>query len=379
RRDADEPPGEEVASFEEYARLYRDSWSDPAIRRLLSTVPSAMVFDDHEVSDDWNISEAWVEEVRTHPWWNEQIVGGHVSYWIYQHLGNLSPRELEGHDLYQKVETADDAGPILREFAYETHRETAGTRWSFHRDFGDTRLVVMDSRGGRVLEKGHRSMVDADGWEWIKDKAPGDFDHLLLGTSLPVLLGPGMHHLQAWNEAVCSGGWGEKAKGWGERIRRSQDLDHWSSFHESFIELLDLIRGVGAGERGGAPASIVILSGDVHHGYLAEATFRDEDVKSPIYQAVCSPLRNSLPGRKSRLQSLGWTKPGELVGRLLSRLAWLGKEEADWRLTHQELWFENQVGTLELENQRATLTFEKAVLDHSEEPYLEKIYEHRLA
>ena len=66
RRDADEPPGEEVASFSEYARLYRDSWSDPAIRWLLSTVPSAMIFDDHEVSDDWNISEAWVEEVRTH-------------------------------------------------------------------------------------------------------------------------------------------------------------------------------------------------------------------------------------------------------------------------------------------------------------------------
>ena len=55
-----------MASFSEYARLYRDSWSDPAIRWLLSTVPSAMVFDDHEVSDDWNISEAWVEEVRTH-------------------------------------------------------------------------------------------------------------------------------------------------------------------------------------------------------------------------------------------------------------------------------------------------------------------------
>ena len=66
RRDVDEPPGKEVASFEEYACLYRDSWSDPAIRWLLSTVPSAMVFDDHEVSDDWNISEAWVEEVRTH-------------------------------------------------------------------------------------------------------------------------------------------------------------------------------------------------------------------------------------------------------------------------------------------------------------------------
>jgi hypothetical protein len=43
-------------------------------------VPSVMVFDDHEVADDWDISEAWIEETRMHPWWNEQIIGGHASY-----------------------------------------------------------------------------------------------------------------------------------------------------------------------------------------------------------------------------------------------------------------------------------------------------------
>jgi phosphodiesterase/alkaline phosphatase D-like protein len=67
RRDTAEPPGEEAANFEEHARLYRDSWRDPAIRWLLSTVPSVIVFDDHEVADDWNISEAWIEETRMHP------------------------------------------------------------------------------------------------------------------------------------------------------------------------------------------------------------------------------------------------------------------------------------------------------------------------
>jgi hypothetical protein len=152
RRDKSKPPGEVVADFEEYARLYRDSWGDPAIRWLLSTVPSAMIFDDHEVSDDWNISEAWLEETRTHPWWNDQITGGHVSYWIYQHLGNLSPQELSTNHLFERVQRSEDAWPILREFAYHTHRETGGNRWSFHRDFGSTRLIVVDARGGRVLE-----------------------------------------------------------------------------------------------------------------------------------------------------------------------------------------------------------------------------------
>ena len=378
RRDTGKPPGEEAASFEEYAHLYRDSWGDPAIRWLLSTVPSAMIFDDHEVADDWNISEAWVEETRNHPWWNDQISGSHVSYWIYQHLGNLSPKELAENDLFERVKTAEDAGPVLREYAYRAHRESAGTRWSFYRDFGGARLVMIDSRGGRVLERGQRSMVDAEEWRWIEEYAIGGFDHLLLGTSLPVLLGPGMHHLQAWNEAVCSGVWGERAAEWGEKIRRSQDLDHWSSFRDSFVRLTDLIRRVGAGEKGRPPASILVFSGDVHHGYLTESTFRDDEVESPVYQVVCSPLRNSLPGDKSRLQRLAWTKPGELAGRALSRLAGLSDPEIRWSLTHGSLWFENQIASLELNGRQATLTFEKAVLGGSGEPGLEKIYEYHL-
>ena len=378
RRDTGKPPGEEAASFEEYAHLYRDSWGDPAIRWLLSTVPSAMIFDDHEVADDWNISEAWVEETRNHPWWNDQISGSHVSYWIYQHLGNLSPTELAENDLFERVKTAEDAGPVLREYAYRAHRESAGTRWSFYRDFGGARLVMIDSRGGRVLERGQRSMVDAEEWRWIEEYAIGGFDHLLLGTSLPVLLGPGMHHLQAWNEVVCSGVWGERAAEWGEKIRRSQDLDHWSSFRDSFVRLTDLIRRVGAGEKGRPPASILVFSGDVHHGYLTESTFRDDEVESPVYQVVCSPLRNSLPGDKSRLQRLAWTKPGELAGRALSRLAGLSDPEIRWSLTHGSLWFENQIASLELNGRQATLVFEKAVLGGSGEPGLEKIYEYHL-
>ena len=379
RRDASEPPGEEVADFEEYTRLYLDSWKDPAIRWLLSTVPSAMIFDDHEVSDDWNISESWLEETRAYPWWNAQIIGAHASYWVYQHLGNLSPEELENNELFEKVKRADDAWPLLREFAYRAHRTSGGSRWSYYRDFGKVRLIMMDSRGGRVLEEDRRSMVDAEEWTWIEDKANGDFDHLLLGTSLPVLLGPGMHHLQAWNEAVCAGAWGEGMKGWGERIRRSQDLDQWASFHDSFVALTDLIRRVATGENNDPPASIAILSGDIHHGYLARASFRDDSVESPVYQAVCSPLRNALPDKKSSLQDVAWTKPAAFAGRLLSLLAGISEEEMSWYLTHGEPWFENHVATLELDGRHASITFERAIQDGSGEPALQEIFAHRLA
>src|SRR5215210_5046437 len=65
RRDPDEEPGRRVLDYEEYTRLYQESWSEPMIRWLLSVVSSAMIFDDHDVHDDWNTSEAWVEEARS--------------------------------------------------------------------------------------------------------------------------------------------------------------------------------------------------------------------------------------------------------------------------------------------------------------------------
>jgi hypothetical protein len=68
---------------------------------------------------------------------------------------------------------------------FKADREVEGTRWSYCRDIGSARLVMVDSRAGRVLDPGERSMVDEDEWRWIEEHATGDCDHLLIGTSLP--------------------------------------------------------------------------------------------------------------------------------------------------------------------------------------------------
>jgi hypothetical protein len=382
RRDPDEPPGEEVADFEEYTHLYWDSWKDPAIRWLLSTVPSAMIFDDHDVNDDWNTSEAWIRQMRAKPWWEERIIGAFMSYWIYQHLGNLSPEELEKDGLFEQVRKAPDASRVLREFAYKADREVGTSRWSFYRDFGRIRLIVMDSRAGRVLKEEHRSMLDDAEWAWIEDKATGDFDHLLFGTSLPLLLPPALHYLEAWNEAVCKGAWGTPATGLGEFIRQLLDLEHWAAFHDSFENLVNLLRSVGAGEHstGLPPASVTVLSGDVHHGYLAEIGFEQgTGVRSSVYQAVSSPLRNPLGFPERLAMRAGWTRRGELVGKALARLAGVEEPAVRWRLTHEEPWFENHISTLEFREREALLRVEKTTPEDTDEPRLHKILERRLA
>src|SRR5262245_25241347 len=269
RRDTSEPPGEQVADFEEFTRLYRESWSDPDIRWLLSTVPSAMVFDDHDVHDDWNISWSWVAEMRAKPWWDARITGAFMAYWIYQHIGNLSPPELAEETMLELVRQDGDAGPCLREAARRWDRESAASRWAYYRDFGDSRLVVVDSRAARVLADGRREMVDEEEWDWIVEHSLGAIDHLVIASTLPVFMPAGIHRLEAWNEALCDGRWGKAAAWLGERLRRAVDLEHWAAFRDSFERLCVWLRRVAAGSPATRPpSSILILGGDVHNSYV---------------------------------------------------------------------------------------------------------------
>ncbi|MBA3562532.1 MAG: alkaline phosphatase family protein [Gammaproteobacteria bacterium] len=378
RRNPEEPPGEEIADFEEYTRLYRDSWGEPVTRWLLSTVPSVMIFDDHDVNDDWNISDSWVREMRARPWWKDRIVGGFMSYWVYQHIGNLSPRELEADELFAEVRQLEDAGQLLYDFAYRADREPNACRWSVYRDFGRSRLIVMDSRAGRMLEEGQRQMIDDEEWAWIEERASGDFDHLLLATSLPYIMGPGVHYLEAWNEAVCAGAWGRWAARIGEKIRRKLDLEHWSAFGRSFAALGRLIKSVARGERGEAPATIILLSGDVHHAYLAAVEFHGEPVSSAMYQATCSPMRNSLGKLERYIVRAGWRRGWTRVWKALAAAAGVKSPPLDWRLLHEEPWFDNQLATVELDGRKARFRLEKTARDPTE-ARLEEVYARELS
>ena len=379
RRNVDEPPGEEVSDFEEYTRLYWESWGEPVMRWLLSTIATAMIFDDHDVHDDWNISASWLEDWRRKPWWDERIVGAFTSYWIYQHIGNLAPAHLHEDECYDAVCADEDGAPRLRRFAIRADRETAGTRWSYCRDYGGVRVMVIDSRAGRSFENGRRAMVDDDEWAWIEERLTGGHDHLVIATSLPLLLMPGLHYAEAWNEALCAGAWGDRAARLGEKLRRAGDLEHWAAFGESFERLVRRIEAVGAGRHGRAPASIVVLSGDVHHAYLAEVAFRrSAGVQSAVYQAVCSPFRNPLGEHERRGIRIAASPGARVVSRALARAAGVPDPPVRWRITEGP-WFDNQVATLELHERTAHLRVERTLPSEWEAPRLHECLSRKLA
>jgi hypothetical protein len=380
RRDPEIPPHVELCGFEEYTCAYRVSWTDPPIRWLLSTVASAMIFDDHDVIDDWNTSLDWVEAIRAQGWWDERIVSAFTSYWIYQHLGNLSPESLETDGVYRAVREAEDGEAVLREFAWRADRTVNSTQWSYCRDLGSARLIMVDSRAGRILDPGRRTMVDDREWAFISEHAMGHHhDHVLIGTSLPWLLAPGMHHLEAWNEALCEGAWGRLAARGSEKLRQALDLEHWGAFHDSWTSMRDMLGRIGSGANGSAPATIVALSGDVHHAYLAEVTYPPEaGVRSKVYQAVCSPFRNPLDTRERRVIKAVSSKPASALTRRLARSAGVPDTGITWRL-RQDAVFDNVVATLHLDGREAELCIERArPSDHGHDVRLEPAFRGRL-
>lgn len=369
RRDLSEPPGAEVADYEEYTHLYDESWSDPDVRWLLSTVPSCMIFDDHDLVDDWNTSAAWLADMRAAPWWQERVLSGLMSYWVYQHLGNLTPAELATDELYAAVRAEPDGTELLRRFASEADRDPAYARWSYRRDFGRTRLLMVDSRAARVLDEQHRAMLHEGEARWVRDqvldgrgpaesgRTDGPYDHLLIGTSLPWLLPPFIHDLESWNSALCHGERGPRWARFGERLRRAADLEHWAAFPDSFEELAALIAEAGSGP--GAPATVCVLSGDVHHAYVAEPSWQAGDPDARVLQLTCSPVHNSVPAYMKLGFRFGWSRLGRRLGHSLIRHGRVGPPSVNWGRTGGP-WFGNQLMTLTMRGRSAGLRLDRA-------------------
>ncbi len=214
RRDTTVAPGYEVADFTEYVQLYLEGWSDPQLRWLMSTVPTAML----------------------------------------------------GSDEFSWVERA-------------------------------------------VSEDAHQA------------------GHVLIGSSLPWLLAPAIHDVQSATAAACARG-----SALGERIRQALDLEHWAAFRGSFHRLAAVLQRVAAGPD--APATISVLSGDVHHSYAACA-----DVEgAPVYQLVSSPVHHSVPWYATVAVRAAWWGSLAAAVRSVVRLFGVADPTLSWRLLRAASW-----------------------------------------
>ena len=225
-------------------------------------------------------------------------------------------------------------------------------------------------------------MLDPHEWEWLEEHAEGDFDHLLIGTSLPLLLAPG-----AALPGVLERGGLQRRMGQaggacvGEQVRQALDLEHWAAFGSSLERVIAARPRRRHGREGHA-------AGHDRRALGRRAPRVPRRGRLPARDAGCARRSTRRRARRSATRSTTTSgarsaspaaAPGTLVGKLLARAAGVGDPPVRWRFTHDEPFFDNQVCFLELDGRRARLWLQKTVPEENEGYSLETVFERVIA
>ncbi len=151
-------------------------------------------------------------------------------------------------------------------------------------------------------------------------------------------------------------------------------MDHWASFQRTYRRFTELVDDAAHGREGAAPASIVMLSGDVHHCYLARIGFpAGSGAHSPVWQAVCSGFRKELAPHERAAIAFGHSALAARLARRLARAARVPPLRFGWRVVERPA-YANQIATLSLEGDRSRVLVEAVVSGEWQHPRLETAF-----
>jgi hypothetical protein len=300
-------------TFENFASMYTHAWTlDEQVRQVLAALPTYMIFDDHEITNNFNISPTW--RARALRKGKEQLlVDGLVAYWIYQGWGNLCQRNPSQHPLLRIMHDAamsgEDALEALRTCISSALYEQ--TRLTWHYEIPTTpSIFVMDVRVDRpaifnsqtAFTETPASIMHPDQmqqlalWLYEKQVAPA-----ILVSSVPILLPPliGLGEylmgIRPWHKNIAPLRWlGRQVARVQHKLAIGTSFDHWPVFNTTWRNLVNLL--------GKSRQDILVLSGDVHFSYAMQARRTKKSTHDAhMYQLVSTPLQNELSPNSRKL------------------------------------------------------------------------------
>jgi hypothetical protein len=325
---AGELRGIHAADFAEFSYLYEKAWTTPHVRKIFANIPSFMIFDDHEITDDWNLSEDWRKRVFTkkdpYQYWPKTITDGIIAYWLYQGWGNLSPLVWKDRKLCKILlkarQTGRDALPELRQTGFtEAARVPGDLIFHYRLPITSPKFLVTDMRTRRTLKPDDKSSAfDDKQLAWLKEnlKTSENREAVFVVMSLPFLvprfMSFAMSHprflarVKSIMENIRKAPWNWDAVEVKE-IVRDMDMEHpvrdatWTQMSNLLADLQNSVTNL---------KSVVLLSGDVHMSFNVRANLRENgrEVPPELLQLVSSGSRNAPSGDDRRLvrRFLSW-------------------------------------------------------------------------
>ncbi len=251
------------------------------VARALAHLPTLMIFDDHDITDDWNLCAQWEQTAYGHPFSKRIIGNALIAYLLCQGWGNnpqvfTNPLQtvramIAGRDANNRMDCQQQ--DALIDELLDFHQ------WQFVLPTTPA-LVVLDTRTRRWRSERHpkrpSGLLD---WE-----ALCEFQQALLDHPSAIVVSPAPMFGVKLIETI------QKVFSWAGHPLLV-DAENWMAHRGAAQVMLNIFR------HSRTPGSYVILSGDVHYSFVYQVLIRQRKRGPQLWQITSSGLKNEFPRR----------------------------------------------------------------------------------
>ncbi|WP_085640838.1 MULTISPECIES: alkaline phosphatase D family protein [unclassified Pseudomonas] len=248
------------------------------VARALAHLPSLMIFDDHDITDDWNLSAQWEETAYGHPFSKRIIGNALIAYLLCQGWGNNPDAFKDPLEKARRLGT-DGEGRHLDSPAQDALIDDLLRFQRWHYVLPSTpALVVLDTRTRRW--RSERSLKQPSGlldWEALCELQQELLDHpsAIIVSPAPVF---GVKLIETVQRVFSWCGYPLLV-----------DAENWMAHRGAAQVILNIFR------HSRTPGSYVVLSGDVHYSFVYEVLIRHRKAGPRIWQITSSGIKNEFP------------------------------------------------------------------------------------
>jgi hypothetical protein len=248
------------------------------VARALAHLPTLMIFDDHDITDDWNLSAQWEETAYGHPFSRRIIGNALLAYMLCQGWGNnpdafgavlekAGALSASTHQSHLDSTVQDDLIDDLLKFQH----------WHYVLPTTPA-MVVIDTRTRRWRSemnlKQPSGLLD---WEALSELQQELLDHpsAIIVSPAPIF---GVKLIETVQRVFSWCGYPLLV-----------DAENWMAHRGAAQVILNIFR------HSRTPGNYVVLSGDVHYSFVYEVLIRHRKAGPRIWQITSSGIKNEFP------------------------------------------------------------------------------------
>ncbi|SBT14349.1 metallophosphoesterase family protein [Vibrio celticus] len=263
----------------------------PQVQRLFAHIPTYMIFDDHDVTDDWNLTVGWEHAVDQNQFATQVIGNGLAAYWMCQGWGNKPEsfdetfieqvKQLFVHKNHNETVDANTTHSVsnIEPDKHQAFIEVLGRFEEWHYTIDTSpKVIVLDTRTRRWRSES-RMNKPSGLMDW---EALIEFQHQLMNQDKVVIVSAapmfGVKFIETLQKMATTIG-----------KPLVIDAENWMAHPGSANTLISIFTHTKT------PTNFVVLSGDVHYSFAYDIKLRYRRNSPNIYQITCSGIKNQFP------------------------------------------------------------------------------------